>query len=555
MHNINFGRKLKSCRMCASDELYEFLDLGFVPPADGILSKEEIEHPEIFFPLKVAQCENCGLTQLSYATNPELLYDDKYKYESSITETGKKHFWGMADSICKELNLQEQSLVVDIGSNVGVLLEGFKNNNMTVLGIDPAPKIVQIANQRGIETWQSFINQEVARKVVETKGKAKVITGTNVFAHIDDKQGLMESLKIMLDEEGVFIVEAPYLTDLLDKLEYDTIYLDHLEYISVKPLINFFNKYNMDLFNVEKYDIHGTSIRFFACWKGKRQISENVKKFLEIEEEKGVYKKEMLDKFATKVKEHKKDFTNLLRDLKKEGKKIVGISAPAKGNTLLNYCKIHDDLIDYATEKSTIKIGHYTPGMHIPIVKEEKLLDDKPDYGIIFAWNFAEEIMKNNQKFVKQGGKFIIPIPYPRIVGGNKKMHGVTIKPIDPVFMDSRGMISDILNTKLNHVGLITTTAGSVRANHYHKESIQYSYITAGKFQVLIAPADNPNDVTVLTLCAGELITIPAKVIHRFKAIEDATMIDMISESREGTGYEDDVVRTNIEEPKHDSSM
>ena len=155
--------------MCASDELYEFLDLGFVPPADGILSKEEIEHPEIFFPLKVAQCENCGLTQLSYATNPELLYDDKYKYESSITETGKKHFWGMADSICKELNLQEQSLVVDIGSNVGVLLEGFKNNNMTVLGIDPAPKIVQIANQRGIETWQSFINQEVARKVVETK--------------------------------------------------------------------------------------------------------------------------------------------------------------------------------------------------------------------------------------------------------------------------------------------------------------------------------------------------------------------------------------------------
>jgi len=411
-----FGRVVDKCRFCESQNLYTFLDLGFTPPSDAILAKEDLEKSEIMFPLKVMQCKDCGLTQLTYAVNPKLLYGEKYIYESSITETGKQHFFRMADSICKKLNLKGGSLAVDIGSNMGVLLEGFKNNDMNILGIDPAPKIVIRANERGIETWQEFMSAEVAKKIVEKKGKASVVTGTNVFAHIDDKTDLMKALDILLDEKGVFIVEAPYIIDLMENLEYDTIYLEHLEYLSVRPLIKFFSKHNMDLFDVERYEIHGKSIRFFVCRKGKYPISENIRKLVELENEKQIYSNEVLDNFAKRVKEHKAIITGLLKELKNQNKKIVGISAPAKGNTLLNYCKIGPDLLDSLTEKSIIKQGKYSPGMHIPIVSEENALKQKPDYGLILAWNFAAEIIKNNEKFRQAGGKFIIPVPYPIII-------------------------------------------------------------------------------------------------------------------------------------------
>jgi len=560
---MNFGRKLTNCRMCESNDLYEFLDLGFLPPADGILSKEELENPEIFFPLKVAQCQNCNLTQLIYAVNPNLLYNEKYSYESSITETGKKHFFDMADSICKKFNLANENLVVDIGSNVGVLLEGFKRNGLRVLGIDAAPKIVKIAKERGIETWEGLINKEVAELIVSRKGKAKIVTATNVFAHIDDKIGLMESLKIMLDERGIFVIEAPYLVDLIENLEYDTIYLDHLEYLSIKPLVSFFEKYDFEVFDVEKYDIHGKSIRIFVGKKGIWKINDNVDKFLKLEEKKGIYDKNKLDEFAENVKQHKKEFLELLRGLKKQGNKIVGIGAPAKGNTILNYCKINTDLIDYMTEKSKIKPGHYTPGMHIPIIEEEKFLEDSPDYGVIFPWNFAEEIIKNpiNQEFMRKGGRFINPIPKPIIMDinnsernriedsidqANGNLFGVEIKKINPVFMDERGIISDLINEPICHVGLITTEKDAVRGNHYHNLSKQYSYILSGKFEVTIASSNDSNNIKKVMLNAGELIIIPPKIIHRFKAIERAVMIDMISESRDGSNYEDDVVRVKF---------
>ena len=544
---MNFGKQIDTCRMCESKDLYDFLDLGLMPPADGILSPEELNEPEILFPLKVCQCKNCGLTQLKYVVNPELLYGDKYRYESSITKTGVKHFKEMAYAIAERFNFPSNSLAVDIGSNVGVLLEGFKEKGFRVLGIDPAPKIARIANERGIETWPEFISSAVAERILASKGKAKVITATNVFAHIDDKETLMRCVSHLLDDDGIFVVEAPYLVDLIDKLEYDTIYLDHLEYTSVRPLINFFNKSGMEVFDVELYEIHGSSLRIFVSKKGRRDITANVQKFLDIEEQKGIYKKEVLDNFAENVKNHKKVFLELLHDLKKKNKKVVGISAPAKGNTLLNYCKIDNHLVEYTTEKSIIKQGNYTPGMRIPIHGDEKLLQDDAHYGVILAWNFAKEIMENNKEFLKKGGKFIIPIPQPMIMD-ETELFGVKIEKIKPAFEDERGAISDILNTKVNHVGLITNEVGAVRANHYHNLSTQYSYILTGKFEVSLAKADNPSNIKKVILQAGDLITIPPRVIHKFKTIERAIMIDIVSESREGTKYEDDVVRVKIEE-------
>ena len=535
--------------MCESADLHEFLDLGFLPPADGILSREEIQHPEIFFPLKVAQCMDCGLTQLTYVVNPEILYDDKYSYESSITETGKKHYFDMADSICKRFNLQN-TLAVDIGSNVGVLLEGFKKNGLKILGIDAAPKIVDIANKRGIETWKAFISPGIAKRIIEEKGKAKIVVGTNVFAHIDDKAGLVESLKIILDDDGIFVIEAPYLVDLIDNLEYDTIYLDHLEYLSMKPLVKFFERNGMQVFDVERYDIHGKSIRIFVGKNKNRIVSDNVKNLLKLEEEKGIYKIENLKKFADRVEQHKKEFLDLIRELKKQGKKIVGISAPAKGNTILNYCKINTDVVDYMTEKSKIKLGGYTPGMHIPIVEESKLIDEKADYGIIFAWNFAREIMRNNREFVNRGGKFIIPIPKPIVMEGEMEdLFGVKIKKMNPDFMDERGMICDLSNKQMNHVGLITTEKGAQRGPHYHHLSVQDSYILSGKFEVSLADAKHPEKAKRVIVNAGEMITVPAGIIHGFKAIERAIMIDM-SQTRGETGYESDVVRVKMEDLK-----
>lgn len=410
-----FGYELKNCRMCDSKELYKFLDLGFAPLSDAILTSEELKEPEVLYPLTVLQCMDCGLTQSGYVVNPTLMYGKKYKYESSITEAGKRHFFYMADSIIQRFNLERDSFIIDIGSNVGVLLEGFKRKGMKILGIDPAPKICKIANERGIETWRKFLNLDVAKEIISRKGKAKIITGTNVFAHIDDKNNFINNLKEILDEDGIFIFEVPYLVDLFENLEYDTIYLEHLEYLSVKPLVNFFNKHEMDIFDIERYEIHGKSIRVFVCRKDKRPISNNINELLELEDKKGIYRKEVLDEFAKKVEDHKKKLIDLLKKLKDDNKKIVGISAPAKGNTILNYCKIGPDSLDYMTEKSIIKRGCYTPGMHIPIVDEEKLLKDQPDYGIILAWNFANEIIKNNEEFSKKGGKFIIPIPFPTI--------------------------------------------------------------------------------------------------------------------------------------------
>ena len=412
---MNLGYVVEKCRMCDSEDLYKFLDLGFAPLSDAILTPEELKEPEIFYPLTVLQCNDCRLTQLGYVVSPLLMYGEKYKYEASITETGKRHFFSMADSISQKFNLEKGSFIIDVGSNVGVLLEGFKRNGMKILGIDPAPKICEIANKRGIETWQEFLNPDVAKEIIPRKGKAKIITGTNVFAHIENKRNFMGALEELLDEDGIFIFEVPYLVDLIENLEYDTIYLEHLEYMSVKPLVTFFNKHEMDIFDIERYEIHGKSIRVFVCRQGKRLISSNIEGLLELEDKKGIYRKDVLDEFARGVEEHRRKLTDLLKELKGSNKRIIGISAPAKGNTILNYCKIGPDFLDYMTEKSIIKRGCYTPGMHIPIVGEERVLKDQPDYGIIFAWNFANEIIKNNEEFSKRGGKFIVPIPSPII--------------------------------------------------------------------------------------------------------------------------------------------
>jgi len=284
-------------------------------------------------------------------------------------------------------------------------------------GVDPAANIVLIALQNGIDTICDFFNEETALQIMRDKGPASVITATNVFAHIDDLDGFTQSIKLLLRESGVFIFEAPYFVNLLNRIEYDTIYHEHLSYLSAKPLVPFFARHGLEVFHIEQNDIHGGSFRVFVAHKGKCPVSETVGDLIREEIQQGIYTRGVLERFAALVRENKKSLVWLLQSLKHEGKHIVAVSAPAKGMTLLNYCGIDKDILDFVTEKSQLKVGRFTPGAHIPVVPDSELLAKQPDYALLLAWNFAEEIMRNLDEYHRHGGKFIIPIPSPRIVG------------------------------------------------------------------------------------------------------------------------------------------
>jgi hypothetical protein len=387
------------------------------PPSDQFRSKEQLNSPVVFYPLDVNLCEACGFVQLGYVVPPEILYQDNYPYESSTTQTGKNHFFEFARSVVESFNFHPSDIAVDIGSNVGVLLEGFKTLGLRVQGVDPAQNICEIAEKRGIPTINAFFDEKAAAAIVQSVGQANVITATNVFAHVDDLNAFMRAIKLLIDKErGLFVIEAPHLLHLLNALEYDTIYHEHLSYVSVEPLIPFFRKYDMEVVNVEERDIHGGSIRIYVAQKGQYEVRASVAKILEAETRAALRDQGTLKRFAARVAENKLKLISLLVKLKSEGKRIVGVSAPAKGMTLLNYCKIDGQLIDFVTEKSSLKIGRYTPGGNIPVFGDEKLIEEAPDYALLLAWNFATEIMYNNREFIARGGKFIIPIPEPRIV-------------------------------------------------------------------------------------------------------------------------------------------
>lgn len=405
------------CRMCKSDNLARFLDLGFTPPADQFLRREQLREPETYYPLEVMLCQNCGLAQLSHVVSPEILYRHDYPYEASLTTTGQRHWAEFAQTTTHRLNLGADDLVIDVGSNVGVLLEAFKNNGTRILGVDPASNIVRIAERRGIETLNEFFGIDVAQNIRNTRGPASVITGTNVFAHVDDLDAFMRAIQLLLNERGVLIIEAPYFVNLIKSLEYDTIYHEHLSYLSVKPLARFFTRFGMEIFEIEQRDIHGGSFRVHVARAGTRPISPVIGDLLKQEEELGVHQLDTLLEFSKSVQCNREDLIWLLRQLKHQDKRIAGVSAPAKGMTLLNYCRLGTETLDFVTEKSTLKIGRFTPGTHIPVVSDDELTRQVPDYALLLAWNFAEEIMGNLRQFRDRGGKFIIPIPQVRVVG------------------------------------------------------------------------------------------------------------------------------------------
>jgi len=404
-----------NCRMCDSANLLKFLDLGSMPPADRFLQQNQLTDIEERYPLEVLSCLDCGLAQLSYVVPPEILFCQAYPYEASTTATACQHWAEFAESTWSKLLLARNDLVVDIGSNVGVLLEAFNHKGARVVGVDPAANMADIANGLGRATIPAFFDEDVARRIVHAKGQASIITGTNVFAHIDDLNGFMRAVEILLKPEGTLVIESPHFMALVENLLYDTIYHEHLSYLSVKPLIKFFAKFGMQIWDIQRQSNHGESFRYFVGRGPGWVRPDRVTEILRQEAQAGIYDPAVLKHFAVRVEKNRRDLRTLLLEVKDQGSRIAAISAPAKGMTLLNYCGLGSEVLDFVTEKARLKIGRYTPGTQIPVVSDDMLREQPPDYALLLAWNFAEEIM-GNLKAVMHNSKFIIPLPSPQIV-------------------------------------------------------------------------------------------------------------------------------------------
>lgn len=399
------------CRLCGSKNLAEFLDLGHHPPSNGFLTRKALQEPETHYPLNVLVCNDCGLSQLGYLVPRRVLFGPDYPYDSSTSRTFRNHFQDMAKLVTSGLQLKQDSLAIDIGSNVGVLLGGFKDHGLRVLGIEPADNMAAKANEQGIETLNDFFSASLAQSVASSHGKASVITGTNVFAHIDDLVDVVDGVRSLLAPGGAFVMEMQYFLDMVTHMEYDQIYHEHYSYMTVRPLTQFFQRNGMEVFDVQHVSTHGGSIRVFAGFPKEHPVSSTVKEFIGREEDAGIFKREALLGFAGRVAESRSNLLDYLGGLKAEGKSLVGMCAPAKANTILNYCKISTNILDYLTDNSPSKIDLYSPGMHIPVVSESRLLTDQPAYGVLLAWNIKDEMIAKFSDYRKLGGQIVVPIP------------------------------------------------------------------------------------------------------------------------------------------------
>lgn len=403
--------KENKCRICSSQNLELILDLGVQPPANAFIKKEDLEKYEDKFPLRLYLCKECYLLQLLDIVNKEILFKE-YLYLTSASKPIVEHFKNYAFEVYEEfLKKCEDPLVIEIGSNDGSLLKEFKKQGTDILGIEPAKNIAKMANEAGITTNNTFLNYDIAKKISLEK-QASIIIGNNVFGHVDDLKEFMKCVKILLKEKGIFIFEVPYLVDLIQKLEFDTVYHEHLSYFSLIPLMKLMNEFNLEIFDVKKQKVHGGTIRVFVSGKNNFKETTNFKKMIEFEKEFGINKIEIYHEFSKNVKELKNQLQTELSKLKKEGKMIFGYGAPAKGNVLLNYCKIGKEILDYIIDTTPLKQGLYTPGMHIPVKANDNDLENaSKQIALLLAWNYKEAIIKKEKEFLEKGGKFLIPIP------------------------------------------------------------------------------------------------------------------------------------------------
>jgi SAM-dependent methyltransferase len=385
-----------------------------MPLADGLLRQEDLERPEGRYPLDVAFCGDCSLVQILEEVPPEVLFCQDYPYYSSFAETLLEHSKQNVHNLIESRSLGADSLVIELASNDGYLLQYFAEKGIPVLGIDPADGPAKAAVAKGIPTMCTFFTTDLADQLVREGKTADVMVANNVLAHVPDLNGFVAGIARVLKPDGVVTIEAPYLLDLIDHCEFDTIYHEHLCYYSVTALTALFRRHGLSLNRVERYPIHGGSLRLYV--EKREAVEESVRERLAEERERKVDSLEFYQGFAARVEEIKSQLSAILTDVKAQGKSIAGYGAAAKGAVMLNYVGIGKDQLDFVADRNVHKQGRFMPGVHVPIVDPKVILEKMPDYILLLPWNFKDEILRQQQEYRDRGGKFIIPIPSPEVV-------------------------------------------------------------------------------------------------------------------------------------------
>ena len=391
------------------------LDLGEQPPSNSFIDKNKLNSLESKFPLRLFWCKDCYLVQLLDIVDKEYLFKN-YFYMTSASKPIVEHFKKYAQDVYQEFLQKDDSFVVEIGSNDGSLLKEFKKLGASILGIEPATNLSELANQSNITTKNTFFSSQVSKEIIKSR-HASVVIANNVIAHIEDLQDLMSGIKILIGNDGVFIFEVPYLVDLIKNLEFDTVYHEHLSYFSILPLLELVKQFGLEIFDIRKQLVHGGTLRIFVSKQNNFEVSSSIDDFINSEYELGLNKNLIYDNFSEKIKKLKIQLKDLLIELKKEKKSLFGYGASAKGNVLLNYCKIDNTILDFIIDTTPTKQGKYTPGTHIPVYSPDKIIDEgNGSIALLLAWNYKSQILDKENQFRTNGGKFLVPIPVPELI-------------------------------------------------------------------------------------------------------------------------------------------
>ena len=404
------------CRFCGASLARTFVDLGMSPLCESYLISEHLNQMEPFYPLHVYVCESCFLVQLDEFVSPENIFSE-YAYFSSYADSWLQHAKQYTDKMIELFHLNNQSQVIEVASNDGYLLQYFVGKTIPSLGIEPAANVAEVAIEKGIPTRIEFFGVECARKIVAENISADLLVGNNVLAQVPDINDFVAGMKILLKPGGVITMEFPHLMMLVSRNQFDTIYHEHFSYFSFITVEKIINTHDLKLFDVEELTTHGGSLRIYACHSDDKtkQVSQQAHDLKEREQQAGITNMAYYESFNQQVKETKNKLLNFLIQSKREGKSIVGYGAPGKGNTLLNYCGIRTDYLDYTVDRNPYKQGKFLPGTHIPIYDPVKISQTKPDYVLILPWNFKDEIMQQMRFIQDWGGKFVVPIPEVKI--------------------------------------------------------------------------------------------------------------------------------------------
>lgn len=400
---------MKKCLICNSD-IEPFITFGKMPIANNFLLVEQFGD-EYFYELQVGFCEKCKMVQLTELVDREKMFHDHYAFYSSTSTQMALHFKEFAKTVCQKYLKATDPFIVEIGSNDGIMLKHFAREGIRHIGIEPSSNVAQVAIDQGMNVVNEFFDADLAKRIVSNYGQADAILGANVMCHIPYLHSVLKGIEILLKPGGVLIFEDPYLGDIIQKTSYDQIYDEHAFYFSLASVSYLCELYGLEIINVAPQDVHGGSMRYVISHKKTERVSSSVTMHLEREEKMGIYQLETYEKLCNRIEQSKKELVGLLNNLKKQNKRVVGYGATSKSTTILNYCGITPELIEFISDTTPIKQGKFSPGAHIPVDAYQRFERNYPDYALLFAWNHSKEIMEKERRFRNLGGKWIVYVP------------------------------------------------------------------------------------------------------------------------------------------------